>query len=115
MTKSRDLMEEDLPPDPEDVIKANLYLVLIIGSFIVLTFIAYLFNEGRHICVVPLLRKYRPKCKWVIMQDKLKAENEEKHSLELGLAQHAHLQFGMKKSSRAPSAANISVNIEYGI
>ena len=69
---------DDLPPGPEDVIKANLYLVGIIAAFVVLTFIAYLFNEGKQICVIPLLRKYNPKCKWVLKQDKLETENEEK-------------------------------------
>ena len=86
-----------------DVIKANLYLVAIIGSFVILTCIAYIFNEGRHICVIPLLRRYRPRCRWVLQQDRLLAENEEKHLVELDLAQHVK-HFGMKKSSRAPSA-----------
>ena len=49
----------------EDVFWANLYLAGIIVTFIVLTVIAYLLNEGRHLLVIPLLRKISPRCEYV--------------------------------------------------
>merc|ERR1719378_1345274 len=86
----------------EDVFKANLYLAGIIGAFIVLTFIAYLLNEGRHLLVVPVLRKVRPKSKWVLQHDRIQHEKEEKYSiLQLDIPQETS-QFGMKKNSGSP-------------
>ena len=105
-------MDKELPNRQEDVIKANLYLAGIIGAFIVLTFVAYLFNEGRHYCVIQILRRYHPRCNWVIQQDKKENENEEKQSLEVDLAHHT-MHFGVKKAqSRASSQYGLS---EYGV
>ena len=86
----------------EDVFKANLYLAGIIGAFIVLTFIAYLLNEGRHLLVIPILRKIHPKSKWVLQHDRIESEKEDKLSMQVDLQQHARV-FGMKKGSRSPS------------
>ena len=83
--------------------KANLYLAGIIVTFIILTFIAYLLNEGRHHVVIPILRKYYPTCKWVLQHDKIENDNEGKQYLEVDLACHA-MHFGVKKAQSRTSS-----------
>lgn len=83
-----------------DVLKANLCLAGIIGAFVLLTLIAFLFNEGRPLCIIPLLRRCCPQAKWVIEHDNIKLAKEERHlnMLNLDLSQHV---FGVKKAQRA--------------
>ena len=64
----------------EDVFKANLCLVGIITSFAFLTLLAYLLNEGRHLLVIPMLRRFNPSCKWVIEYDRQIALGDAEHS-----------------------------------
>ena len=90
-------MDEEFTPNRQDVIKANLYLAGIIITFIFLTLIAFLFTEGRHYCVIPILRRCWPHCRWVLQHDKIESANEEKHSLQKDLAQHV---LGLKKAQR---------------
>ena len=107
-------MDEEFLKDPsmdedfsEDVTKANLCLVAIIGAFIVLTFIAYLLNEGKHLLVIPLLRECSPRSKWVLQYDRMKNEREEKQSIQVDLQQHVR-HFGIKKASRSPTLSRSS-------
>ena len=89
---------EDIVTRQDDVIKANLLLAAIIGAFIVLTSIAYFLNEGRHHFVIPFLRKCYPTCKWVIQEDKLKNDNEEKEQ-SLGDLAHKSIHLGLRRHS----------------
>ena len=66
-----------------DVIKANMCLAGVIGVFMFLTFIAYLLNEGQRYCVIPILRKIWPKCKWVARHDKLDSDEYDKTNIFL--------------------------------
>ncbi|XP_057290595.1 uncharacterized protein LOC130613271 [Hydractinia symbiolongicarpus] len=49
--------------------KADFFLFGVIGAFIFFTFIAFLFNEGRHLCVLPLLKKLFPNRKFKTEND----------------------------------------------
>ena len=82
------IMDEEFLKDPssdehykDESTKANLYLVGIVGAFIVLTFIAYLLNEGKHWIVLPILRKCHEDSKWVLQHDEMENEEEEKYSV----------------------------------
>ena len=54
----------------DDVTKANLCLVALVLTFILATFGAYLFTDGRHHFVIPILRVVCPRCSWVKQHDK---------------------------------------------
>ena len=91
-------MDDQFKVNRKDVIKANLYLVGIIITFIFLTLVAFLFTEGRHYCVIPILRMVWPQCRWVTQHDKIESANEEKQSsMKKDLAKHV---LGLKKASR---------------
>ena len=90
-------MDHEFTVNRKDVIKANLYLAGIIITFIILTLLAFLFTEGRHYCVVPILRRCWPSCSWVVEHDKIESANEGKHCLQNDLAQHV---FGLKKAPK---------------
>ena len=80
-----------------DSMTANFCLAGVIIVFIILTLIAFLLNEGRPYCIIPLLRKYCPTCKWVVEQDQIEAAGEELRILQIGMAQH---MLGVKKPCR---------------
>ena len=89
-------MDAHLAYKEEDVIKANWLLAGIIGTFIVLIFIAYLLNEGRKHYVIPILRIYHPTCGLVLQ---LNTEKEERKSLADDVANHA-IHVGVKRPSQ---------------
>ena len=81
----------------KDVLKANICLAGIISVFLVLTLIAFLCTDGRPYCIIPLLRKCCPSCKWVVEHDSIEAADEKLLILKVGLAQHV---LGVKRPCR---------------
>ena len=71
-----------------DVWKANLCLAGLMAVFVLLTFVAFLLTDGRSYCVVPLLRKYFPTCRWVVDDDRQNKVYEELLVI-VGLDHHA--------------------------
>ena len=90
-----------------DTIKANLYLAGIIGTFLFLTLIAFLFTEGRALCVIPIMRLCCPKSRWVNEQNKIESEHEESNLLKLDMAHHV---FGVKKAPRQPCTRHVIID-----
>ena len=71
-----------------DVWLANLCLAGVMAVFVLLTLIAFLLTDGRSYCVVPLLRKYFPRCSWVVDHDTRNTVYEELLVI-VGLDHHA--------------------------
>ena len=79
----------------KDATRANVLLAGIIGIFLFLTLVAFLFTDGKHFFVIPLLRKCFPSSRWVVRHDKVKITDERLISLQVGLAQHV---LGVKRA-----------------
>lgn len=92
-----------------DTVRANLYLIGIIGTFIFLTLIAYLLTDGRPLCIIPIMRKCCPKSKWVAEHDKVEIEIEESNLIRLDMTNHV---YGLKKAQgQTVSPRHTIVNI----
>ena len=81
-------MSDDISLRDGDIVKANLCLAGVIVVFVLLTLVAYLLSDGRPHCIIPLLRKCCPTCKWVVQQDNVETDDEKLLVFQVGLAQH---------------------------
>ena len=81
-----------------DLEKADLCLAGIIAVFLALTLLAYLLNEGKSQCLIPLCKRFCPKCTWIRnYEDMIDEDCQQLLWLEMGLSQHV---LGVKKANR---------------
>ena len=90
-------MADKVSVQDEEILLANLCLAGVIAVFIIFTFMAFLLTDGKAYCVIPLLRRFWPTCKWVDEQNRVEKVKKGSLVFKVGTSQHV---IGVKKPCR---------------